>query len=82
MEHRSLFKNLRTKHPQMGVLGIACIPELVAGLRLCEGLGIPAVGIPLDANRCSRWLGESLETTFSLEELERLIKASNSNGRN
>ena len=76
MEHRSLFKKLRVRHPDMGVLGIACIPELVSGLRLCEELKIPAVGVPLDANRCSRWLGESLETTFNLEELERLIKGS------
>jgi hypothetical protein len=74
MDHRELFKHLRNDHPDMGVLGIACIPELVMGMRLCEGLSIPAIGVPLDANRCSRWLGECLETTFSLEELERLIK--------
>ena len=59
----------------MGVLGIACIPELVSGLRLCDRLGIPAVGVPLDANRCARWFGESLETTFNLEELERILKS-------
>jgi len=73
MDHGRLFKKLKGAHPDMGVLGIACIPELVMGMRLCEGLHIPAVGIPLDANRCSRWLGECLETTFSLEELERLV---------
>ena len=74
MDHRRLFKKLMGEHPGMGVLGVACIPELVTGLRLCEKLGIPAVGVPLDANRCLRWLGESLETTFSLGELERLVK--------
>jgi hypothetical protein len=57
----------------MGVLGIACVPELVMGMRLCESLNVPAVGVPLDANRCSRWLEECLETTYSLKELERLI---------
>ncbi len=76
MDHRRLFRELWDKHPGMGVLGIACVPELVAGLRLCESMDIPAVGIPLDANRCSRWLGECLETTFNLEELEKLIKIS------
>jgi hypothetical protein len=75
MDHGGLFRKLKAAHPDMGVLGIACIPELVAGLRLCGKLGIPAVGVPLDANRCSRWLGECLETTFSLEEMERLVKA-------
>ena len=74
MDHRRLFTHLKNDHPGMGVLGIACIPELIAGMRLCEILGIPVVGVPLDANRCSRWLGECLETTFSLEELERLLK--------
>ena len=74
MDHRRLFKQLKVTHPDMGVLGIACVPELVMGMRLCEGLDIPAVGVPLDANRCSRWLGECKETTYNLEELERLIK--------
>lgn len=74
MDHRKLFKTLKARHPGMAVVGIACIPELVMGMRLCEGMAIPAVGVPLDANRCSRWLGECLETTYSLEELERLVK--------
>jgi hypothetical protein len=74
MDHRRLFAQLKDDHPGLGVLGIACVPELVVGMRLCEAMGIPVVGVPLDANRCSRWLGECLETTFSLEELERLIK--------
>ena len=74
MDHRKLFKTLKALHPGMAVVGIACIPELVMGMRLCDGMAIPVVGVPLDANRCSRWLGECLETTYSLEELERLVK--------
>jgi hypothetical protein len=74
MDHDRLFKYLITEHSDMGVLGIACVPELVVGLRLCERIGIPAVGVPLDANRCSRWFGRDLETTFNLEELERIVK--------
>jgi hypothetical protein len=73
MDHRKLFTHLKDDHPGMGVLGIACVPELVMGMRLCESLNVPAVGVPLDANRCSRWLEECLETTYSLKELERLI---------
>ena len=75
MDHQGLFKHLKNHHREMGVLGIACVPELVMGMRLCEGLDIPAVGVPLDANRCSRWLGECLETTYNVGELERLIKS-------
>lgn len=76
MDHKELFSKLQGKHPDMGVLGIACVPELVMGMRLCERLGIPAVGIPLDANRCERWMDECLETTYSLEQLEKLLQTS------
>jgi hypothetical protein len=75
MDQKNLFAELKGDHPEMGVLGVACVPELVMGMRLCEGVSIPAVGVPLDANRCSRWLGECLETTYNVGELERLIKS-------
>ena len=73
MEQEKLFKKLKKKHPGIGALGIACVPELVMGMRLCARLGIPAVGIPLDANRCARWMGIAHESSFSLEELEGLL---------
>jgi len=75
MDLRRVLGKLKVDHPQMGAVGIACIPELVMGMRLCEKMDIPVVGVPLDANRCARWVGKCLETTFNLEELERLIKA-------
>jgi hypothetical protein len=52
-----------------GVLGIACVPELAWGMRACLERKIPVVGIPLDANRCIRWLGRFEETSVSLERL-------------
>ena len=73
MDQEKLFRKLKADHQSIGALGIACIPELVGGMRLCISLGIPAVGIPLDANRCSRWMDKALENTFSLKELERLL---------
>jgi hypothetical protein len=57
----------------VGVLGIACIPELVSGMRMCAGAGLPVVGIPLDANRCARWWGEFYYNTVNLRQLERLL---------
>jgi hypothetical protein len=74
MDQEKLFKSLKARHPSIGALGIACIPELVRGMRLCTKLGIHPVGIPLDANRCSRWMRECLESSFSLKELEDLVK--------
>jgi len=56
-----------------GVLGIACIPELIWGMRNCRKNNIPVVGIPLNANRCIRWFGEFFPNSIDLDELERLV---------
>ncbi len=69
-----LFRRLKAEHPDIGALGIACIPELAQGMRLCIKLGISPVGIPLSANRCARWMKQAHETSFSLEELEELVR--------
>ncbi len=73
-DQRKLFKGIQQRYLMVGVLGIACVPELAMGMRLCHSLGIPAIGIPLDANRCARWMGQAQETSFNLNELEKLIK--------
>lgn len=56
-----------------GILGIACIPELVWGLRKCQKYNIPSIGLPLDANRCARWMGDFHQNSVNLEVLEKLI---------
>ena len=60
--------------PDSGILGIACIPELAWGLRKCASLNIPATGIPLNANRCKRWMDTFHENSYSLSALERMLK--------
>lgn len=55
------------------ILGIACIPELMWGMRNCRKNNIPVVGIPLNANRCVRWFGEFFPNSIDLKELERLV---------
>jgi hypothetical protein len=59
-----------------GMLGIACIPELVAGMRRCARAGVPVLGLPLDANRCARWLGEFRQNTVNLGRLEAVVAGS------
>ncbi len=70
---KSLFKRLRQKGVNVGVLGIACIPELVNGMRMCMHAGVPVVGVPLDANRCARWWGEFRPNAVNTRILERLL---------
>jgi hypothetical protein len=57
----------------LGILGIACIPELVAGMRKYRKYNIPVIGLPLDANRCIRWMGNFNENSVNLDMLEKLI---------
>lgn len=73
MDQEKLFEKLKEEHPSIGALGVACVPELARGMRLCIRLGIVPVGVPLDANRCARWMKKAHETSFSLEELEALL---------
>lgn len=68
-EAKSVMKSQKT----LGILGIACIPELVAGMRLCQKYNLPVIGLPLDANRCVRWMGSFNENSVNLEMLEKLV---------
>jgi hypothetical protein len=74
MDQERLFTRLKQEHPSIGGLGIACIPELARGMRLCIRTGIRPLGIPLNANRCARWMSEAHETSFNLEQLEGLLR--------
>lgn len=71
---RVLFRRVKKEGNSLGVLGIACIPELVRGMRMCSKHDVPVVGIPLDANRCARWWGEFHWNTVNLAMLESLLK--------
>jgi len=55
------------------VMGIACVPELVRGMRMCVKLDITVVGVPLNANRCARWMGEFRPTSVEMEEVLRHV---------
>lgn len=74
MDQERLFRKLKKAHSSIGALGIACIPELAMGMRLCLKAGIPPVGLPINANRCARWMGQAQETSFNLEQLEELLR--------
>jgi hypothetical protein len=63
---KALFRRLKNAGGGLGVMGIACVPELVNGMRMCVKLGIPVVGVTLNANRCARWMGEFYPTSVEL----------------
>ncbi|MBM2813811.1 MAG: hypothetical protein HW421_573 [Ignavibacteria bacterium] len=70
---KKLAMNTMKKGQSFGILGIACIPLLVWGMRKYRKKNIPVVGIPLNANRCKRWFGEFLPNSINLDELEKLV---------
>lgn len=72
-DFKKLGKQLKLENKSLGILGIACIPELMAGLRKCQKYGIPAIGIPLNANCCPRWFGEFFPTSINTDQLKNLL---------
>jgi hypothetical protein len=70
---KELVNTTRVNGQRLGLLGIACIPELVWGMRKCRKYKIPVVGLPLNANRCIRWFGEFFPNSINLGELRKLV---------
>ena len=75
-DFKKLYGELKKHGKSLGILGVACVPELANGIHECSRYNIPVVGIPLDANRCIRWWGEFFPNSVNLEELEKLVTAS------
>jgi hypothetical protein len=74
---KSALKEAGQNNKSLAIMGIACIPELVAGMRKCMKYNIPVVGLPLNANRCVRWFGEFHQNSVDLNELSRLVDYTN-----
>jgi hypothetical protein len=74
IDQDKILKEVKEKYRGVGVFGIACVPELARGMRLAISLDIPPIGVPLDANRCSRWMDKAYENSLNLKELENLLK--------
>ena len=69
----NLFKKLKMKYKSFGVFGMACIPELFNGMIRFLKKDIPVIGLPLDANRCIRWMGEFHPNSINTKQLELLF---------
>lgn len=71
---KKIFKLARSSGENIGAFGVACIPELVNGLRLCAKYDVPAIGVPLDSNRCVRWMGDFYPNTVNEKQILSLLK--------
>lgn len=70
---KKIFKLAKLNGQSIGVFGIACIPELVNGMRLCAKYDVPAIGVPLDANRCIRWMGDFYPNSVNEKKILSLL---------
>ena len=70
---KKIFKLAKASGENVGAFGIACIPELVNGLRLCAKYEVPAIGVPLDANRCVRWMGDFYPNSVNEKKILSLL---------
>ncbi len=70
---KKIFKIASSNGQSIGVFGVACIPELVNGLRLCAKYDVPAIGVPLDANRCIRWMGDFYPNSVNEKKILSLL---------
>jgi hypothetical protein len=70
---KKIFSLAKSSGKNIGAFGIACIPELVNGMRLCAKYDVPAIGVPLDANRCVRWMGDFYPNSVNEEKILSLL---------
>jgi len=73
---KQLAKETLKEKRSFAVLGIACLPELINGMRVCSKNSIPVVGLPLNANRCIRWFGKFFPNSVDLAELRNIVSGS------
>lgn len=71
---RRLYLEMKRKNRVLAILGIACLAELKAGMEKCLKYDIPALGIPIDANRCARWMGDFFPNSVNIYQVEKLLK--------
>ncbi|MBE0572059.1 MAG: DUF116 domain-containing protein [Ignavibacteriaceae bacterium] len=70
---KKIFKLAKSNGQSIEVFGVACIPELINGLRLYAKFDVPAVGVPLDANRCIRWMGDFYPNSVNEKKILSLL---------
>ncbi|MCW8961805.1 MAG: DUF116 domain-containing protein [Ignavibacteriaceae bacterium] len=70
---KKIFKLAKSSGQSISAFGVACIPELVNGLRLCAKYDVSAIGVPLDANRYVRWMGDFYPNSVNQKKILSLL---------
>jgi hypothetical protein len=70
----SAFSNSKINQGELGIIGIACITNLISGGWKAKSLGIPAQCVLLDYCGCkNHWDEHGFATAIDMEQLERIM---------
>lgn len=75
MDHPKQFKALRKKHPDLSVVGVACVLMLANGMRAAEAAGVPSQGVLLTYCGCDHWTHKPFTTHAEVERVVAILKA-------
>jgi len=76
LSHESSFSSAPDEAARdLAIVGVACVPNLVAGGWKAQGLGLPAQCVLLDYCGCkSHWDDEGIPTDINLRQLKRVLR--------
>jgi hypothetical protein len=69
------FGAIRRAHPDLALLGVACIWMLAKGMRDAEEAGIPSQGVLLNYSACEHWSAAPETTDAVVERVAEILKA-------
>ena len=73
-----VFRNLKKKYDNFGLIAVACIPELAFGNTYIMEMGVPSHAVPLFYSGCAKWHGSSaVKTEFPLTYILELLSLHN-----
>ena len=74
-ERGAQFAALRRAHPDLALLGVACIWMLAKGMRDAEEAGIPSQGVLLNYAACEHWSETPTTTDAVVERVAEILRA-------
>jgi hypothetical protein len=77
-ESSAFTESTEKERKQLGILGVACVSNLISGGWKADSMGIPAQCVLLDNCGCKHWTKENIKTDINQKKLIELIDLGNS----
>ncbi len=82
-ESSAFSKSTNKDRDELGIIGVACVSNLIAGGWKSESIGIPAQCVLLDYSSCkNHWDSEGFPTSINLNQLVKLLNIEKSEIKN